>query len=254
MQPMWCVQVCVVSSMKTRWSRQCAAASSHMVTADVASVLSLLSDHMRRAWVALPRSTSGVAFFFCCICVAKRNLNFQVLQSPWLNFFFYIFNWYAIWGLHQYTVYFENIKSKDNLQMKVLWFSLVPFCVVNINAHWPPSVSVMSAWACSGTAALPGPQRGKTCRLEVQLRSWRSRCLRAPRPDPVGCWRWKHPRRALKAPPTPPPGSYPAAGTGSAPGTCFGGGRWRCSPACPLWWWGLEGCMLPKSCACHLKK
>lgn len=134
-----------------------------------------------------------------------------------------------------------------------LRFLLAPFYAVNIHAHWPPSGSVTSAWACSGTAALPGPPKEKTVRLAAQLRSWRSRCLRALRPDPVGCWRWKHSRRALKALPTHPPGSYPAVGTGSAPGTCSGGGRWRCCPACPLWWWGLGGCTLLKSCACHLQ-
>lgn len=122
---------------------------------------------------------------------------------------------------------------------------------VNVNA--PPSVSVTSASAGSSTAAPPGLPRGRRDPRAAPRRSWHSGSRRAPRPGRAGCWRWKHPRRAPRAPPTRPPGNYPAAVTRSAPETCSGGGRWRCCPACPQWWWGRGGCTALRCCGCHLK-
>lgn len=120
-------------------------------------------------------------------------------------------------------------------------------------ASSPPSGSVTSASACLGTAAPPGPQTERRARLAKRQRSWHSRSSLVLHPDRAGCWRWKHLRQAPKAPLTRPAGSCPRVGTGSAPGTCSGDGRWRCCPACPQWWWGREECTEQKCCGCHLE-
>lgn len=122
-----------------------------------------------------------------------------------------------------------------------------------LNTNKPPSVSVTSASVCSSTAAPPGPRRGRTVHLAARQRSSRSGCFLAQHPDPAGCWRWKRPQLAPTAPQTRPPGSYSAEGTGSAPGTCSEGGRWRCCPTCPRWWWGLGEHTGLRCCGRHLK-
>lgn len=125
--------------------------------------------------------------------------------------------------------------------------------VLLFNANKPPSASVMSAWACSNTAAPPVLQRGRNGHPAMQRRSWHSGCVPVLRPSRAGCWRWKRLRRAQKEPRTHPPRRHQVAATGSAPGTCSGGGRWRCFPACPLWWWGHAGHTGRRCCGRRLK-
>lgn len=116
----------------------------------------------------------------------------------------------------------------------------------------PPSVWARWVGACWGRAAPPGPRKGRRVRPAGQQRSWRWGSLLERRPGLAGCWRWTRPRQARTARPTRPPGSSPAVGTGSVPGTCSGGGPSRCCPACPRWWWEPGERTGPRRCGRHL--
>lgn len=131
---------------------------------------------------------------------------------------------------------------------KCIYLKSGVLCVVYVSS--PPSVPERWGVAGSGTVAPPGPQRGRSAPLAVPLKSLHSG---HPLPHcPAGCWTQTRPLGGRTARLTRPPRSEPAAGTGSAPGTCFAGAPSHCCSAHPLWWSTLWEYTVQKHCGSHL--